>query len=522
MRYFNTTGPCDPARHYTLPASARLPRARQLIDEGRYFVVHAPRQTGKTTTMTALARELTSAGKRAALLVSVQTAGSLRDDIESVERAVLDSIRQAAERFLPPRFWPPIPWPETVSGNRIIQGLTDWAVACPLPLALILDEIDSLQDAALVSVLSQLRTGFSFKAQAFPDSVVLCGMRDLKDYRIAAGSSPVSGNPGSPFNIVEGSLRVGDFTPNDVAALYAQHTEETGQAFAPEAVARAYDYSQGQPWLVNALAYEIISRMMIGPPGLITAEHVDAAKEGLILSGDTHLVSLSARLHEPRVQRFVEPLLAGSLVVNDLSFNDDLRYVRNLGLIAQDKPVRVANPIYREIIARDLAAATASQVTDSPARFVLPDGRLDFPALLDAFIGFWLENGEFMTASQTYHEAAAQLVFMGFLQCIVNGGGFIDREYAVGSGRTDILVRKPYGNHQMQREAIELKAWAPDKADPLKAGLQQLDGYLDRFRLETGTLIIFDRRPTAPGIADRTRLSKETTPTGRVITLLRA
>src|SRR6185437_5573637 len=267
MRYFNTTGPCDPARHYTLPASARLPRARQLIDEGRYFVVHAPRQTGKTTTMTALARELTSAGKRAALLVSVQTAGSLRDDIESVERAVLDSIRQAAERFLPPRFWPPIPWPETVSGNRIIQGLTDWAVACPLPLALILDEIDSLQDAALVSVLSQLRTGFSFKAQAFPDSVVLCGMRDLKDYRIAAGSSPVSGNPGSPFNIVEGSLRVGDFTPNDVAALYAQHTEETGQAFAPEAVARAYDYSQGQPWLVNALAYEIISRMMIGPPG---------------------------------------------------------------------------------------------------------------------------------------------------------------------------------------------------------------------------------------------------------------
>lgn len=522
MRYFNTTGPCDPAQHYMLAASARLPRARKLLEEGRYFVVHAPRQTGKTTTMTALAGEITAAGERAALLVSVQTAGPFQDDIELVERAVLDSIRQAAGQFLPPRCRPPAPWPDAAPGNRVSQGLMDWAMACPLPLALIIDEIDSLQGAALVSVLSQLRTGFSFKAQAFPDSVVLCGMRDLKDYRIAAGGSPVSGNPGSPFNIVEGSLRMGDFTRNDVAALYAQHTEETGQAFTPEAVAHAYDYTQGQPWLVNALAYEITSRMMIVPPDPITAEHVDAAKEGLILSGATHLHSLSARLREPRVQRFIEPLLAGSLAVNDLSYNDDLRYVRDLGLIAQDNPIRVANPIYREIIARDLATAAASQVTESPARFVLPDGRLDFPVLLDSFIGFWLENGEFMTANEIYPEAAAQLVFMGFLQRIVNGGGFIDREYAVGSGRTDILIRKPYGNHQMQREAIELKAWAPGKADPLTAGLKQLDGYLDRFRLGTGTLIIFDRRPTAPSIADRTQLSKETTPSGRIITVLRA
>lgn len=144
----------------------------------------------------------------------------------------------------------------------------DWAVACPLPLALIIDEIDSLQGVALVSVLRQLRSGFRYKAHAFPDSVALCGMRDVKDYRAAAGSGPVPSSPGSPFNIREGSLRVGDFTRNDVAALYAQHTEETGQAFTPEAVAHAYDYTQGQPWLVNALAYEITSRMMINPPDL--------------------------------------------------------------------------------------------------------------------------------------------------------------------------------------------------------------------------------------------------------------
>jgi len=522
VRYFNTTGPCDPALHYMLPASTRLPRARQLIDQGRYFVVHAPRQTGKTTTVTALAREVTAAGGHAALRVSIEDVGPLGEDIAAVELAVLDSIRQAADRELPSGLRPPHPWPDAALGKRLGQGLIDWAVACPLPLALIFDEIDTLQGNALVSVLRQLRSGFSYKSQAFPDSVALCGLRDLQDYRVAAGSGPVPSSPGSPFNIIEDSLRIMDFTRDEVAALYQQHTEETGQEFTPEAVDRAYDYTQGQPWLVNALAYEITGRMRIDLSDPITADHVDTAKDRLILSGATHLGSLSARLHEPRVQRFIEPLLAGSSVINDPSFNDDLRYARALGLIAPDAPVRVANPIYREIIARDLAGAIAEQVTESPSRFVLPDGRLDFPALLDAFIDFWLENGEFMTANETYHEAAAQLVFMGFLQRIVNGGGFIDREYAVGSGRTDILIRKPYGDHQMQREAIELKAWAPGKADPLKGGLKQLDGYLDRFRLDTGTLIIFDRRSTAPSITDRTRLSKETTPSGRVITLLRA
>jgi hypothetical protein len=523
MRYFNKAGPCDPRRHYMLPALARLPKALQLIEDGRYFIIHAPRQTGKTTAMAALAREATAAGHHVAIRFSCECGEVADDDYGAAELQILSAIRgEVRTRGLPPGLRPPDPWPDAAPGRRIYEGLQSWAMACPLPLALIFDEIDSLRGRSLISVMRQLRDGFSSKMRAFPDSVVLCGMRDLKDYRVAAGSAPIPSSGGSPFNVSEYSMRIWDFTRDDVAALYRQHTEETGQEFTPEAVDRAYDYSQGQPWLVNALAFDLTNRMGIYPPDPITAEHVDAAKEDLIMSGAIHLDSLSARLHEPRIQRFIEPLLAGTLATIDSSYNDDVRYARDLGLIAPDSPVRVANPIYREIIARDLAAPIASQVSDSPARFVQPDGRLDFPALLDAFIGFWLENGEFMAANQTYHEAAAQLVFMGFLQRVVNGGGFIDREYAVGSGRTDILVRKPYGDHLMQREAIELKAWAPGKADPLKVGLKQLDGYLDRFRLDTGTLIIFDRRPSAPGIADRTRLSKETTPSGRVITLLRA
>jgi hypothetical protein len=51
MRYFNTAGPCVPERHYMLPPEPRLPQARPLVERGMYFVVHAPRQTGKTTVL---------------------------------------------------------------------------------------------------------------------------------------------------------------------------------------------------------------------------------------------------------------------------------------------------------------------------------------------------------------------------------------------------------------------------------------------------------------------------------------
>jgi hypothetical protein len=511
-----------------IPALRRLPQAPGLVDQLGYFVVHAPRQTGKTTALQALALELTAGGRYAALHFSCELGQAVGDDYGAAQRGILDEIRLQAELALEPQLHPPA-WPEASEANLLTAALTMWARVCPRPLVLFFDEIDALQGQSLVSVLRQLRAGFVRRPTAFPASVALCGLRDVRDYKTAAGGDPSRLGTASPFNIKVESLRLGDFTLDEVRELYAQHTAETGQEFVPDAVDWAVELTAGQPWLVNALAREVVEKLGIPAPEPITIEHLERAKERLILARATHLDSLAAALAQPRVRQVIEPVLAGTL--NQLDpYNDDIQYVSDLGLIAPKPPLRIANPIYREVIARVLAANVEFKVVADPRSFVLSDGRLDIDLLLHEFAAFWREHADILTAGIAYHEVAPQLVLMGYLQRIVNGGGYgygyVDREYGTGRGRIDLLIRWPYqtptGKKALQRHALELKVWRESEPDPLTQGLAQLDGYLDRLSLDTGILVIFDRRPEAAPIAGRTTFEQETSPSGRPVTVLRA
>ncbi|MEO3791319.1 AAA family ATPase [Nonomuraea sp. B10E15] len=526
-RYFNTTGPCDRRHHYMVPPAQRLPQARVLIEMDRYFVLHAPRQTGKTTALDTLASELTAEGDTAALLFSCERAKTAGDDVAWAESLLLDSLREAAERTgWPEELLPPEPWPQVTPGSRFGSALSEWCRRCPRRVVLFLDEIDALQGNSLVSILSQLRDGHNarHKGHAFPASVVLCGLRDLRDYKVASGGEAGRSNPASPFNIVAESLRLSDFTADQIAELYGQHTQATGQEFTKDAIDRVFELTQGQPWLVNALAHEITFKM--GVTGAITAGQVEEAKERLIRARATHLDALVARLYEPRVERVIEPIVAGTWPGTDTSFDDDVSYVHDLGLIRGTRDLEIANPIYREVLLRVLGDRTERFVKADPRSFVLPDGRFDLVRLLQEFVVFWREHGEVLIQQEGYHEAACQIILMAFLHRLVNGGGHLDREYAAGTKRLDVLIRWPYpgpdGERRMQREAMELKVWRAGKDDPLPDGLAQLDRYLDRLTLTTGVLVIFDRRPEAPPWKERGTFEQAITPPGRHVTVLRA
>ncbi len=515
QRWFNTAGPCKSDIHYMLPTGDRLPSLTRLIAQQNYFVFHAPRQTGKTTAMLALAKSLTESGQYIALIVSTEVGAAFRHNPGQAEAAILDSWRQSAQYELPMEYHPPT-WSDTAAGARIQGGLADWARSLPKPLVLLIDEIDALQDEALISVLRQLRSGFPNRPDGFPQSIGLIGLRDVRDYKVASGGSERL-NTASPFNIKAKSITLRNFNLDEVRELYQQHTSDTGQVFTDHAVNLAFDLTQGQPWLVNAIAKEIVEELVEDPTIAITPDHINQAKEILIRRQDTHLDSLAERLRENRVKAIIEPMLAGRSLGE--TSNDDRQYLIDLGLLKRDPAggMTIANPIYREVLPRVLAQGPQDSLPHISPTWLNGDGPLNTEALLTAFLNFWRQHGEALLNSAAYHEIAPHLVLMAFLHRVINGGGRLEREYAIGRDRMDLCLQ--YGDVTL---GIELKVWRDKSADPKTAGLDQLDGYLARLDLDSGWLVIFDRRANAEPIADRASTELATSPQGRSITIVRA
>ena len=509
-KHFNTAGPCQPDIHYMLSSTERMPQIKTLIDQRNYFVIHAPRQVGKTTAMLTLAQELTASGEYTALMVSVEVGSAFPDQPEIAEKAILTAWLDAADFWLPDELKLPA---HIASIQRIGSFLKTWVEHSPHPVVLFIDEIDSLQNQTLISVLRQLRDGFPRRPKGFPQSVGLVGMRDVRDYKYAAGGSDRL-NTSSPFNIKVQSFTLRNFNQDEVQRLYAQHTEATGQIFTEEAVNLAFHLTQGQPWLVNAIAKEITEYIANDPAIPITVELINQAKEILIKRQDTHLDSLAERLREDRVRAIIQPILSGS-ELTDVP-QDDIRYVLDLGLCTNQHGLQIANPIYQEVLPRVLAYTTSASIGYIQPIWLSDTGKFLPEKLLEAFLDFWRQHGEPLFKSTPYPEIAPHLVLMAFLHRVVNGGGTLEREYAIGSGRMDICLR--YGEIIL---GMELKVWREGRPDPLSEGLKQLDKYLSGLSLDTGWLVIFDRRPNLPQLSDRTTTEIAESPDGRRITVIR-
>ena len=390
-------------------------------------------------------------------------------------------------------------WPdilERFGAGALGSALTRWCIAEPKPVVLLIDEIDSLIGDTLISVLRQLRAGYDQRPDGFPQSVLLCGVRDLRDYRIHSSSENTVITGGSAFNIRGESLRVGDFTEAQMRALLAQHTAATGQAFTSEALNTVWKQTCGQPWLVNALCRKACFETEAGRDRTrsITADAILDASERLILSRQVHLDQLADKLQEDRVRRVVEPLLSGAS--EGRFFARDLEYVRDLGLIARDNPPRIANPIYAEVVPRELTCAVQATLIQDPAWYLDGAGGLEVDRLLAAFQGFFREHSEHWGERFEYREAGPQLLLQAFLQRIVNSGGRIEREYGLGRGRTDLLIVWPRGEGAAggaDRFVIECKVLHRGLEQTIREGLAQTAGYLDRNAAQAGHLVIFDR-----------------------------
>ena len=525
--HFNTAGPQQIERHYTIDPLVRIDQAliEDLVDQQRYFVLHAPRQTGKTTCMLALRDFFNAGGHYCALYVNIEAAQAMRGNVYAAVQGMLSRIAEEARATLNA---PELKLAQSElmaqgESNALAAGLRVLCESLSKPLILFLDEVDALVGDTLISLLRQIRAGYTDRPKHFPQSIVLCGVRDVRDYRMTMADGEVI-TGGSAFNIKAKSLRLGDFSRADMAALYQLHTDATGQRFSPEALNLAWESTEGQPWLVNALAEECCYEQ---PEGRDRSKPIEfalmrKAREALILRNDTHLDQLTDKLREPRVRAVIEPMLLGELPnLNEL----DLNYVRDLGLIRLDaqKNPKPANQIYAEVLPRVLTSVTQFGMHSDR---ILPNwqnaaGKLDPAQLMRNFMDFWRSHGEPMMKTVAYHEAAPTLVLMAYLQRVINGQGRIEREYAAGSGRMDLFVE--HGDVAM---VIEIKVWRDKRPDPIIEGLEQIERYLARLELaqtglNQGFLVLFDQRASAPEWEARMRTEHAQTQSGKAITVLR-
>ncbi|OQY00858.1 MAG: hypothetical protein B6I26_06185 [Desulfobacteraceae bacterium 4572_130] len=502
MKYFNTEGPINNKKHYYLDPLKRLDlfEIETLIDREKYFVLHAPRQTGKTTSMLALMKYLNKQNKYKCLYFNVESAQALRENIELGIKTIIERLARFEQIYLKENFFEKeLLKINSGYGAALANLLSKWAEQSKKPIVLIFDEIDSLVGDTLISVLRQLRSGYADRPEYFPQSVILCGVRDIRDYRIHSSIEKQIITGGSCFNIKAESLRLGDFSKIDVFNLINEHEKETAQKFTQNAKEKVYYYSNGQPWLVNAICYEVCFKMKPAKYRniTITCEMIDDAKENLILRKDTHLDQLTDKLREERVRSVIEPLLVSSSKLQVIN-EDDLQYVVDIGLIKRKPNVSISNPIYQEIIPRALIAATQDMMLQNTFWYQNKDGSLNMDKLLTAFQDFFAEQSQSWLERFDYKEAGPQLLMQAFLQRIINSGGRVEREYGLGTMRTDLLVIWFYGNKknkEKQKIIIELKLLYKSFKATLEQGLKQTFEYMDKCLTNEGHLIIFDKDP---------------------------
>ena len=211
------------------------------------------------------------------------------------------------------------------------------------------------------------------------------------------------------------SLRLGNFSQDEIRELYLQHTETTGQIFEENIYPKVWDLTHGQPWLVNALANQATSKIPEGRDrnNPITVDMIEEAAEQLILERATHLDQLADKLSEERVRHVIVPILAGDKEPRNIP-TDDLQYVADLGLVRVKPSIEIANDIYREVIPRELTWTTQVTITKDQAWYVNLDGLLDMRKLLFEFQQFFRENSESWLERFVYKEAAFQLLLQAF------------------------------------------------------------------------------------------------------------
>lgn len=510
-RRFNTAGPNDSARHSTISARSRVPALWDIVEQGNYFVLHAPRQMGKTTLLFDLAAEINREKAHVAAVVSLEP-GAAFPAVDAAELAMLDSWRYDLAAYLPSEISVPR-WPNAPPGNRIGAALSAFAQECPRPIVLLIDGLDTLSRDVRMSVIRQIRAGKPRRPRGFPWAIGIASLRDPRELDSPTQGPTSAAVPTSSMSLEAEVIPLPPFTREHVGQLCESLAEQLGQPVLETAVDRIFEQTSGVPYLVSLFAHRMLE-MFEQRKGPLTAADVDRARDVILERRGGLFDEVADRMRDARFKALLEQVPQGT--VRDLS-SEEARAAVDLGVVREDSDgtVQYTNPLWRNFVTRFFPTTKSSIFTNDKPVWVRSDGRLDPEKLLETFVDFWRRHGDQVFAGATYGELSP-LVLTAFLNGIVKKGGLIEREYALGRGRMDVCIRQ--GGSAV---ALVVKVRRDRDVDPVVEGLAQVDESLGRHGIQDGWLVIFDRRKGLPPVSQRIRTSTEESPGGRQIVVVR-
>ena len=503
MRRFGTQGPVNPEQHYIVARTEELTEFIKRVKEGRYIVIFAPRQTGKTTffqrAVAALtAEDLTYFPIQLNFEIYVDCSRSefydsltkqICKEIERVFQGRGEELDETLKRFLD----------ETQITNhlsmmeffeqvqRFLQDGEHWQ-----KVVLIIDEFDGIPTSALKGFLHAFRhTYLTHATLQCPHSLGIVGVKSIAQLNYDRSVSP--------FNIHD-DFALSNFTLDQVQELLGQYTDETGQAFALEVIESIHKQTGGQPFLVNRFAQILTEEMGIPKTETITMAHFSEAHIQLSDERNTNIEHLLTNIRKNR--RFETILMQIASYENSVRFNPDDDIIDELatyGVIMKgsDRKCEIANPIYLyriiqafKPIVNGLERDYFPEDTDG-FQYLTSTGEIQMERLLDNFRDFIARAGfRILQVPETPQEFIGQHLLFAYLdQFVTSVNGAMYMEIPTGRGRMDLIVL-----HTGRKYIVETKIWRSERH--YAEGKRQLAAYLSTEGVTEGYYVVFDHRET--------------------------
>ena len=496
-RLFQTRGPVEPAHHYAVPRQTEIAELVERIKQGRYIVLFAPRQTGKTTFFR-WALDALEAIEPGYFPIQLDFEEYKNFSISAFYDYLHKEICAAILNHCQKRQWDTSDTLEQFLENSSITNHVSMRLFFEQvsgylkneKLVIIIDEFDGIPTAAVSDFLYSLRRIYlSQTAQKCPYSVGIVGVKSITQLNYDRSISP--------FNIQD-DFALSNFTLSQVQSLFKQYTEETGQVIASDVIETLYQQTAGQPFLVNRLGQILTEEMEIGLEQTLTLSHFEIAHKQILVERNINISHLTSNIRKK--PRFESALMRIALKEQPVPFNLDNDIISELftfGVIApdSDENCHIMNPIYQYRIMRTFQPLFNGLEDDyfpdenDFVDYLTPDKKINMRQLLANFHDFIARAGyRILQVPDTPQEFVGQYLLFGYLDAFVRQiQGFMYLEVRSGRGRMDLIIL-----HQQAKYIVETKIWEGNKR--YQAGKRQLAKYLKLEGITEGYYVVFDHR----------------------------